>query len=478
MMINRKIDLSKILAGIVVVGQVHQTLKDLFPEYASSVKSIAKKIKKKLWMHRTLLDIFNEHLGTKHQHDIISIDLDLEHPSLEFALHKFLFEKLKVSKVLQQSDEESPAANRVAMHLLESKDARNYEVLEPESVFVSDTPPGPECWTDKEEERILVPHSIVFAHYDGIPVIVNSNEDDESGSVVTLMISIENHETIEKIALEAREFLKENNPFKGWVITCQTTDYEFSVFDYVEDLCEQLRIEPADIDFDIYSDDVKRMILRDIGSFVKHVQNEISDVHFDGRRSYLLEGPPGTGKTNIIKTIISTLPEGFTTIILDHRNIEELNVLKDHDSLFPALVVIEDIDLLLSSKKYNQILLNFLDGMLAPDKMITVMTSNNKDKLIKSLLHRPGRIDRIIHVGPGNESMRKAQLEALTQNVNLPDDVTHESIAEQTDGFTVAELRELVRRTLVYSESGSTMRAEPLMTALVEMQAERKDREN
>lgn len=147
----------------------------------------------------------------------------------------------------------------------------------------------------------------------------------------------------------------------------------------------------------------------------------------------LLHGPPGTGKTSIIKAIAKDTNRHVINIKLykdttqtQLRNLffdEKLNVLVDNKtehfniSVDERIYVIEDIDCLTNithSREQTEpeeknpyvfgeeltlsFLLNLLDGILETPGRILIVTTNHIEKLDKAFI-RPGRIDVNLEVG-------------------------------------------------------------------------------
>ncbi len=71
---------------------------------------------------------------------------------------------------------------------------------------------------------------------------------------------------------------------------------------------------------------------------------------FQTKRGILLYGPPGTGKTHTIRYLAGNLP-GTTTLLI---TAEQVGLLPHYMSLArllqPAMVVIEDVDLIARSR--------------------------------------------------------------------------------------------------------------------------------
>ena len=128
------------------------------------------------------------------------------------------------------------------------------------------------------------------------------------------------------------------------------------------------------------------------------------------KRGYLLHGPPGCGKSSLVRAISNHTQRDIYSI--------NLGVLHDEQALrtclgrIPrgALVVMEDIDSMGRELKRSGAmcalklsgLLNFLDGIDTVHGQVVVITTNNISSLDPALL-RPGRCDLTIRLGPCTE---------------------------------------------------------------------------
>ena len=128
------------------------------------------------------------------------------------------------------------------------------------------------------------------------------------------------------------------------------------------------------------------------------------------RRGYLFAGPPGTGKTTVVMVLASVFRRPLYIL--------NLGSLDDDDDLMSAFLevprgaflLVEDIDVISASHKRRKVtsdgeekelegvtisaLLNCIDGIIAGEGRLLIMTTNYPDKLDSALV-RPGRADRI-----------------------------------------------------------------------------------
>lgn len=145
-------------------------------------------------------------------------------------------------------------------------------------------------------------------------------------------------------------------------------------------------------------DEIKVELINDITEF----RNDRDLYETNGvpyKRSYLLLGPPGTGKTSLIYAIASffDLDIGIFKVSAEKQSLEQaykdlpkntLMLIEDIENFFP----VEGRD----SFKFNKSdLLNALDGVIVKDQLLTFMSANNINDIPKVLL-RSGRVDKKI----------------------------------------------------------------------------------
>ncbi|KAG8391973.1 hypothetical protein BUALT_Bualt01G0243100 [Buddleja alternifolia] len=158
---------------------------------------------------------------------------------------------------------------------------------------------------------------------------------------------------------------------------------------------------PANFDSLVIDADLKSKIKFELETFLKSKQY----YHRLGRvwkRSYLLYGPSGTGKSSFIAASANFLNYDIYNInlsqVIDDTDLNSLLL----QTSCKSLIVVEDLDryVLEKSRTTTMItssgLLNFMDGILNfHDERIMMFPMNSKDAIDSALL-RPGRID--VHI--------------------------------------------------------------------------------
>ena len=177
------------------------------------------------------------------------------------------------------------------------------------------------------------------------------------------------------------------------------------------------------------------------------------------KRGLLLYGPPGTGKTHTTRYLLGQMT-GYTRLVLTGRSLVAVGAVTDlARGLLPAVVVLEDVDLVAEERSLgpasSPVLFDLLDAMdgAAPDAdLLFLLTTNRADLLEPALAARPGRVDVAVEISLPDAPARERLLTLYGQNVPLS--LTEEDVnlaVERTDGTTASFLKELIRRSVLES---------------------------
>ena len=174
------------------------------------------------------------------------------------------------------------------------------------------------------------------------------------------------------------------------------------------------------------------------------------------RRGVLLHGPPGTGKTALIRALAEELDMPvFIYDLASLLNDEFQEAWSKMISQSPCMAVIEDIDAVFHGRT-NVVagdkpgltfdcLLNCLDGIQRANGLFVAITTNHVERIDPALgvpsngiSSRPGRIDRALHLGPLSEPARiRIACRIIPERIDL-----QERLVAQGDGDTAAQFQE------------------------------------
>jgi predicted ATPase len=163
------------------------------------------------------------------------------------------------------------------------------------------------------------------------------------------------------------------------------------------------------------------------------------------KRGVLLWGPPGSGKTVTIMQLIEDLiSRNGIVIFCQHPHITSrgFELIRKIEPKRSIINVIEDIDELIEHYGESSFL-SMLDGENQIDNIVHIATTNYPEKLDPRIINRPSRFDEIIKVNMPTKKSREIYLRSKISEIEL-DDKTLMEWVNDTEGFSIAHLRELV----------------------------------
>ncbi len=184
-------------------------------------------------------------------------------------------------------------------------------------------------------------------------------------------------------------------------------------------------------------------------------------------KGILLYGKPGTGKTLIAKAIageagvpfISMSGSEFIEMFAGLGASRVRKLFEKARKISPCIVFIDEIDAIGSrrtsnsgaesenNQTLNQLLVE-MDGFEKNETIIVLAATNRPEMLDKALL-RPGRFDRQITIAPPDVRGREEILKIHSKEKKFAEDVTLKSIAEDTAGYTGAELANILNEAAI-----------------------------
>jgi len=199
---------------------------------------------------------------------------------------------------------------------------------------------------------------------------------------IQLHISVKkaiSYELFDKFKKTIMEMAFNNSEYKGKCIKVKMKDGRFRGIEIID--IEQSRNE---------------LILNEVQK--KFIDHFVFRVERGGNARYLLNGEPGTGKTESIRDIARRLIPKVTFIIPDFDTSDDLTSIMEACEIFKnGVIIMDDIDLYLGSRdngSYTKLLgqfLSFFDGV--KKRKISLLASTNDKGLVDKAAERPGRFN-------------------------------------------------------------------------------------
>lgn len=231
-------------------------------------------------------------------------------------------------------------------------------------------------------------------------------------------------------------------------VRCEILVYDGTHWSKDPDLFREIRC--ATLEDLVLPGDAKREILHDFQQFFGS-EETYRRYGIPWKRGVLFLGPPGNGKTHMVKALVNELGKpclyvrSFRSRFMpEHMSMDR--VFEKTREASPCLLVLEDLDSMVDEENRSAFL-NELDGFRENRGLLTVATCNHPERLDPAILDRPSRFDRKYAFGlPGPEERRR-YLDLWNARIEPDLRLTKAGLdraAGATDGFSYAYLKELL----------------------------------
>jgi hypothetical protein len=276
----------------------------------------------------------------------------------------------------------------------------------------------------------------------GAEIRLTETEHDQHGPVFAVMVkAARKHKAeIEKLfdAIDAK--LKTGSIYRGHALVGART-------------LEFMDLSEFDATKIVFSSAVTETLNNALYGAIKNAKAMAAD-GIPIKRSILLYGPYGTGKSSVGQ-ITGQIAERYGFTFLQARTGEDnvADVLRTARMYEPAVVFIEDIDNQASSSNPQDVakLLETFDGITAKgSKVIMVMTTNKIDDIHAGML-RPGRLDYIVEIANLDREGCEGLIRAIVDPGKLASDVDFDKVYEYMTEFEPAFVKATADRAKTWA---------------------------
>ncbi len=276
----------------------------------------------------------------------------------------------------------------------------------------------------------------------------------------TAQVAANKHRVLEITQQDIKNFIKATKPSTK---ISQLSEYERFKMDFERRTLGQSAVEKTkttDIKEVVGLNDAKKAIIDAVKTPLEHPEL-VKRYNMKSIKGILMFGPPGSGKTMFMRAISNEL-KGITMLDVNGAEIGQENISSASAAIkkvfnravenAPSILFIDELDGIAPKRRdasekgveLTSELLQEMDGLKETPGVVLVCATNRPHALDPAIL-RPGRFDKLIFVGPPSKEERELLFKNYLEDVPVSGDVDYAKLADNTDGYTGADIANICR---------------------------------
>ncbi len=231
----------------------------------------------------------------------------------------------------------------------------------------------------------------------------------------------------------------------------------------------EVLIENPDVRWeDIGGLEAEKQELREVVEWPLKYESLFTHLKAEPPRGVLLYGPPGTGKTLLAKAVATESEANFISVkgpeFLSKWVGESEKAVRETfrkaKQAAPSIVFMDEFDSIaplrgtgMDSKVTERVISQLLTEMDGLERLhnIVVIAATNRPDMIDPALLRPGRFDRLVHIGFPDYESRKSIFFIHTSGKPLAKNVSTEDMAKHTENYSGADIAAVCQEAVMNS---------------------------